>query len=313
MFAVDKFKFKVLEEKDELGKYSFGPFPKGYGITIGNAFRRILLSSIQGAAITSVSVKGAKHEYSAIPGVMDDVLNIILKLKQLSFKCHSEDPQTLVLDVKGKKVVKGSDIKLTADVELANPEIEITELTDASAKLNIEIIVEKGVGYQASDESKRKQIGVIPVDPNFSPVKRVVFDVGKARVGQQTDLDEIILTIKTNGVVSPKDVLDQATNIYNKVTSRLVAAITGVAEEDQVTGEESDGSEEKESQSSDLDIDKLNLSARLTHSLIKSGYKNLTDLEGKTMEEIMEIRGLGKKSVEELIDIMKSYKLDIKD
>ncbi|MBU0976451.1 MAG: DNA-directed RNA polymerase subunit alpha [Patescibacteria group bacterium] len=312
MFAVDKFKFKVLEEKEGLGKYSFGPFPKGYGITIGNAFRRILLSSTEGAAITSVSVKGAKHEYSTVPGVLDDVLNIILKLKQLAFKCYSTEPQTLALDVKGKKVVTGKDIKLTAEVEIANPEIEITELTEASAKLNIEIVVEQGVGYHASDESKRKQIGVIPVDSNFSPVKKVVFEIEKARVGQQTDLDEIILTIKTNGVVAPKDVLDQATNIYNKVTSRLVTAITGVAEEEQVV-EEASEKDEEESLSSDLDIDKLNLSARLTHSLIKSGYKNLTDLEGKTVEEIMEIRGLGKKSVEELIDIMKSYKLDIKD
>lgn len=313
MFDVDKFKFKVVKEKDNYGKYVFGPFPKGYGITIGNAYRRILLSSIEGAAITSVTVNSVKHEYSTIPGVVDDILTIILRLKQLALRCHSDEPQIIVLDVKGKKEVTAKDIKLTSDVEIANPDLKLTELTEKSAKLNVEMTVEKGSGYVASDEEKRSRVGVIPVDSNFSPVTKVVLEVAKTRVGQQTDLDQIELEIYTNGVISPKEAIDQAADIYYSVIRRLVTVITGEEIEEEEILEEKEEKEASDSSSSDLDIDKLNLSARLTNSLLKAGYKNLTELEGKSVDEIMEIRGLGNRSAEELIDIMRSYKLEIKD
>jgi DNA-directed RNA polymerase subunit alpha len=308
MFAVDKFKLEVVKEKDEYGSYVIGPLPKGYGVTVGNALRRILLSSIEGAAITSVKVAKVKHEYSTLPGVADDMLTIILKLKKLALRSHSEEEQTLELSVKGKKIVKASDIKLTSEVELSNPDLEITELTDSKAKLDMQIQVERGYGFSKSDETKRSQVGVIPVDANFSPVIKVVMEVSKTRVGQQTDLDQIELDIHTNGVVSPKEALRSACEIYNQVTEQLVSVLDG--KKRKIKSAKKSKKEEKNT-SSDLDVDKLNLSARLTNSLIKAGYKNLTELEGMSEDEIKEIRGLGKKSAEELVDIMKSYKLKV--
>jgi DNA-directed RNA polymerase subunit alpha len=311
MFPPDQFKYKVVKEKKDYGLYEIGPLPKGYGETIGNALRRILLSSIEGAAVTSVKVAGVKHEYSTIPGVMDDVLKIVLRLKQLALKCYSDEPQTVELKASGKKVVKAGDIKLTGEVEIANPELEITELSDSKAKLSIKMQVEKGSGYQPSDESKRGQVGVLPLDANFSPVTRVVFSVSKTRVEQQTDLDQINLEIFTNAAVGPTEAFEQATDIYRRITERLVAILGGEGEE--ITKEKKKKARKEKSLSSDLDIDKLNLSARLTNSLLKAGIKNLTELEGKSIEEIMEIRGLGQRSAEELIEIMKSYKLKIEE
>jgi len=310
MFAVDKFKLSVKKEEKNCGIFEIGPLPKGYGVTIGNAIRRIILSSIEGAAVTSVKVNGVKHEYSNIPGVMDDVLTILLRIKQLAIKSYSKDAQKIELKVKGKKVVKAKDITLTGEVEIANPELHITELTESKAKLSIEMQVERGAGYNPSDEEMRGQVGVIPLDANFSPVTKVVMDVTKTRVEQQTDLDQIKLEIHTNGTVAPKEVLEESLQLYNRVTKRLVDLISG--EEEQ---EETEKKDEKpdEAPSSDLDIDKLNLSARLTNSLIKAGYKNLTELEGMTFDQIKEIRGLGQKSAEELFDIMKSYKLEVKE
>ncbi len=310
MLSIDKFKFKVIKEKKKFGSYQIGPLPNGYGVTIANALRRMLLSSIEGAAITSVEVAGIKHEYSTIDGVVDDVLTIILKLKKLSLKCYSDEPQTIELNIKGKKVVKAKDIELTSDVEIANPDVEITELTKSNAKLNIKMVVEKGKGYSLSDEKKRSQIGIIPLDADFSPVKRVVVKVTKARVGKKIDLDKINIKVYTNGIISPKDAVEEACEIYNKITERLVKVVEGKEEKRKEKKEEKEEKGEKDS-SSDLDIDKLNLSARLTNSLIKAGFKNLTELEEKTSEEMMEIRGLGKRSVNELVDIMKSYKLKV--
>jgi DNA-directed RNA polymerase subunit alpha len=315
MFAVDKFKIKVIEEKKDFGSFEIEPFPSGFGITMGNALRRILLSSIEGACITSVSVSGVKHEYASLPGVYDDVITIVMRLKQLAIRCHSDEPQTIELDVKGKKKVTAKDIKLTSEVEILNPELELTELTTTKAKLQISMQVEKGTGYTLSDESKRSQVGVLPVDTNYSPVKRVGLKVSKTRVGQQVDLDKIQVDIYTNGAIEPSDALEQAAETYNTATKRLLAVVKGeeIDEEDVEEPVPESQEETKQAQSSDLDIDKLNLTARLTNSLLKAGYKNLTELEGMSLEEIMEIRGLGQRSSEELFDFMKTYKLNVKE
>ncbi len=312
MIAVDIFKFKKIKETSNYGKYEFAPLPMGYGNTIGNALRRILLSSIEGAAITSVRIKGVKHEYSVIPGVYDDVLTILLRLKQLELRSYSDEPQTIELKVSGIRKVTAKDIKLTSAVEIANPDFEITSLTKNDAKLEMSMQVEKGTGYRYGDESKREQIGTIPLDASFSPVKRVVLNVSQARVGQRTDFDQINLEIFTNEVILPGEALKQAVEIYKSVVDRLVNVVTGIQEDEKDEKKEKKSSvTKKDESSSDLDIEKLNLSARLTNSLLRAGIKNLTELEGKSVDEIMDIRGLGAKSAEELIEIMKSYKLKI--
>jgi len=312
MFAIDKFKFKVEKENKNFGSYRIGPLPKGYGITLGNALRRILLSSIEGAAVTSIKVTKLKHEYSTIPGVYDDVLRIILNLKQLALRCFSDEPQIIELNIKGKRIVKAKDIKLTSEVEIANTDLVLTEITDSKGSLNIQMWVEKGAGYIASDEGKRSQIGVIPIDADFSPVKKVIFNIEKTRVGQQIDLDQMYLEITTNGSISPNDAIKQACEIYHTMIKRLVTTVKGeeIEEPEENIKNETD---KEEASSSDLDIDKLNLSVRLTNSLLKAGYKNLTELEEKSIEDFMSIRGLGKRSAEELIEIMKGYKLKVNE
>ena len=310
MVDVNNYTLTVHKEDSNYGKYSIGPFPKGFGDTFGNALRRILLSSIEGAAVTSIKVSGVKHEYTTLPGVYDDILTIMLRLKELSLKCFSDEPQIITLSVKGKKKVTASDIELTSEVELANPELHITELTTPNAKLDIEITVTKGTGYKLGDESKRSEVGVIPLDSNFSPVKRVNLTISATRVGQETNFDQIDLEIFTNGAVSARESLNQSVEIYSAITKRLLDIIRGEVKEEVKVSEKVE--EDKQvSESSDLDIEKLNLSVRLTNSLLKAGYKNLVELEGMTNDQITEIRGLGKKSVEELIETMNSYKLKI--
>ena len=313
MFALDKMKFRTIKEDSCFGEFIVGPLPQGYGITLSNALRRILLSSIEGAAITSVSISGVKHEYSSLPGVVDDVLTILMKLKRLAISSYSDDVQILELNVSGKKVVKAKDIKLTSSVEISNPDLDITELTTSKAKLNMKMEVEKGTGYVSSDESKRSKVGVLPLDANYSPVKKVIVEVSKTRIDQQINLDEIKLVIYTNGSMTPRIALEKAVQIYYTLVSRFALAIKGELEEEVEKKEAKASKEDNKSLSSDLDIDKLNLSARLNNALIKAGYKNLTELEGKSPDEIMEIRGLGQRSAEELVDIMKSYKLNVED
>ncbi len=324
MLDFDKFKVKSEKDTKDLGVFSIGPLPRGYGNTVGNIFRRILLSSIDGAAITSVKIKDVKHEYSALPGVMEDVLTILLRLKQLAIKCHSDEEQKITLEGKGETVLKAKDIELTSDVEIANEDMVIAELTDSKARLEMEMTVERGKGYEREDEEKRGQVGVIPIDANFSPVKQVTMDIEKTRIGHQTDLEEIKLEISTNGTISAREALEEAVKIYYKLVKTLYEQVTGdeIIEEEEEESEKGkkkvSKKEEKKGESDqksdpDLDIDKLNLSARLTNSLIKAGYKNLTELEGKSQEEITEIRGLGKSSAEELMEIMKNYKLEVND
>jgi len=309
MYSLDKFKLIVNKEEDSFGSYSLAPLPKGYGATVGNALRRILLSSIQGAAVTGIKINGIKHEYSSLPGVFDDIHTIKLRLKGLALKNYSKEKQVLKLSVSGKKVVTAKDIQLTGEVECFNPDYVITELTDKNAKLSIEMYVENGVGYHLADETKRSEIGLIPLDADFSPVLRVVLTITQARVGQQIDLDQINLDIYTDGSIKVRDAFNQAVEIYNNVTTRLNKLLRGEIKEEPVVKE----APVKKENSEDLDIDKLNLSARLTNGLLKSGYNNLLELEGMTKEQIMEIKGLGQKSVEELLETMNNYKLNIKD
>jgi DNA-directed RNA polymerase subunit alpha len=193
----------------------------GYGVTIGNSLRRVLLSSLPGAAITQFKIKGVQHEFSTIPGVLEDVITVMMNLKQLRFKVFGDEPQKARLKVKGEKEVKGSDFDLPAQVELTNPQAHIATLTSRSAELDMEITLEKGLGYETR-ESRRKpeskmqeklEIGVIPLDAIFTPVKKVAFKVENMRVGERTDFDRLFLEIETDGTISPEEAFCQANEI----------------------------------------------------------------------------------------------------
>lgn len=207
-----KIKFNKIDENHE--QAIIGPCYPGYGITIGNALKRVLISSLEGGAIYAVKIKGAQHEFSTIPNVLEDVIEIILNLKELNFNIHSDKEIKLTLEASGKKEVKAKDIKLTSDVELINPDKHIATLTNAKSEIKIDLFIKKGRGYWPSEErEEEREIGVIAVDSFFGPIKKVGLKIENVRVKQMTNYENIVLDIKTNGVISPKDALDVATKI----------------------------------------------------------------------------------------------------
>lgn len=213
---------KIIKKEDK-NKAVFeieGLYP-GYGVTIGNSLRRVLLSSLEGAAITQVKIKGVQHEFSTIPGVLEDVIQIMLNLKQLRFKIYTQEPQKATLKVKGEKEVKGADFDLPSQVELANPEAHVATLTSKTAELNMEILIEKGIGYEPRENRKKPsgksqeklEIGTIPLDAIFTPVRRVAFKVENMRVGKRTDFDRLFLEIETDGTITPEEAFSSASEI----------------------------------------------------------------------------------------------------
>ncbi|KXK26205.1 MAG: DNA-directed RNA polymerase subunit alpha [candidate division WS6 bacterium OLB20] len=307
MIKLDQFKVTASNETETEGTFQIGPLPRGYGHTLGNSLRRILLSSIPGAAVTAVKIDGVKHEYSTLEGLQEDVITVLLKLKELALRVHSDDPQIIKLSVKGKKgdllTIKASDFELPSDVELINGDLEVATLTK-DVNLNMEVMVERGEGYAYADEGKRKEIGNIPVDSIFSPVKLVRVDVVPARVGQYTNLDQINLEITTNGVVRPSEALLTAGEIYDELANRLVDLLGGdsqLAQEQLQQEQMVDVEEEK------ILISELNLSTRLTNALLNAGITDLRDLSGHSRDEVANFRGMGKKSLTELDDVMEEH------
>lgn len=205
---------KIVEKKKNYARFEIEALWPGYGVTIGNALRRVLLSSLEGGAVTKVKIKGVPHEFSTIPGVLEDVISIIQNLKQLRFRIFTDEPQKATLKVKGEKEVKGSDFSLPAQLELANPDCHVATLTSKSAKLEMEITVEKGVGYLPVEMRKEKsEVGVILVDAIFTPIRKVNFRVENMRVGERTDFDRLFLEIETDGILSPEEALKKACQI----------------------------------------------------------------------------------------------------
>ncbi|MFH1462229.1 MAG: DNA-directed RNA polymerase subunit alpha [bacterium] len=206
---------KIIKEEENKSVFEIEALYPGYGVTIGNSLRRVLLSSLSGAAVTQVKIKNAPHEFSTIPGVLEDVILIILNLKQLRFKLSGDEPQKAQLSVKGEKSVKAGDFKLPSQVELINKNYPIATLTDKTAGLEIEILIEKGTGYSSRDSRKKEklEIGAIAVDAFFTPVKKVSYRIENMRVGERTDFDRLFLELETDGIISPKEAFSQASDI----------------------------------------------------------------------------------------------------
>lgn len=204
---------KIVQQEKNKAVFEIEALYPGYGITLGNSLRRVLLSSLEGAAVTQVKIKGVQHEFSTIPGVLEDVVLLMLNLKQLRFKIFSAEPQKATLRVKGEKEVKGSDFKLPPQLELVNKDIHIATLTAKSAELDMEILVEKGLGFRPREATKTKEkleIGVIPLDAIFTPVRRVGFNVENMRVGERTDYDRLLLEVETDGTIPPEQAFSEA-------------------------------------------------------------------------------------------------------
>jgi DNA-directed RNA polymerase subunit alpha len=321
MISLSEFTVTKIKEEGNQAEFEITPLPTGFGNTLGNTLRRTLLASIPGSAITAVKIKGVQHEYSTLPGVSDDVLKVILSLKNVIILGKSEEPVELKLTKKGKKgsvvEVTAGDFEKNSDVEIINADYVITKLTDA-VDFELSVTVERNIGYQLPKESVREEVGLLPVDAIFSPVVNVSYEVIPTRVGQQTELDKLTLVVKTNGAITPSDAMNIASNILLELTQNLVNStkdmISGRALTSLPTTDVDQYEEEvvvKSDNGKSLPISDLNLSTRLTNALLRSGFDDLRKLEGFTEEEVQNIRGMGEKSLVELIDVLKSNGINL--
>jgi DNA-directed RNA polymerase subunit alpha len=281
------------------GKFYISPLERGYGITIGNALRRILLSSLEGAAVTSIRITDAPHEFSDIPGVREDVLQVMLNIKQLRLVLHEGDSARLRLEVVGEGVVTAADIIAPAEVEIINPELYLFTVDDEKARLEIEMNVERGRGYSPSDERGRLPIGELPTDAIFSPVKRVQYEVGRARVGQDTSYDSLKMEIWTDGTVKPSEALSKSAQIL----MAHLRDIAGVTEESLLEAAAIEEPAKMASEIFDTPIENLDLSVRVFNSLKRTGITTVgevLDMLEKGPDAMLSIRNFGEKSLEEL-------------
>jgi len=238
---------KIIEKKNNLTTFEIEGFYPGYGITIGNALRRVLLSSLEGAAVTQVKIKGINHEFSTIDGVLEDIIDIILNLKQMRFKLYSDEPQKAVLKIKGEKEVKGSDFEFPSQVELINKDCHILTITNKKTEVEMEIQIEKGIGYETVEERKKKsklEVGVISIDSLFSPIRRVNYKVENMRVGERTDFDKLILEIETDGTITGEEALYKASKILIDIFSLISSEYKDKFEKEE--GKANEGKTKKE-------------------------------------------------------------------
>ncbi|HPL83002.1 MAG TPA: DNA-directed RNA polymerase subunit alpha [Candidatus Omnitrophota bacterium] len=286
------------------GKFSAAPFERGYGVTLGNSLRRVLLSSIEGSAVTSVKISGVSHEFSTIPGLLEDVPELLLNIKNIVLNSHSKIPKIITIKGKAKGEIKAGDIETDETIEIINPDLYIATLTK-DVKLNIEMEVSRGRGYLIAELNKKedKTIGAIPVDAIFTPIKKVNFFVENTRVGQRTDYDKLILEVFTNGSISPKDALLYASNILQRHLDIFVnfgQLPDDIAEDEpEMTKEEAALYEKLR-----LPILELELSVRSSNCLRDAGIKIIADLVKKNEEEMLGFKNFGKKSLTEIKELL---------
>ena len=314
MFDFNKPKIEITEisEDKRYGRFVVEPLERGYGTTLGNSLRRIMLSSLPGAAVSQVKIEGVLHEFSSIPGVKEDVTEIIMNLKSLAIKNTSETDEAKIayIEYEGEGVVRGSDIQSDQDIEIMNPDQEIAHLSGgADCKLYMELTITKGRGYVSADKGKTEDmpIGVIAVDAIYTPVERVNLSVENTRVGQITDFDKLTLDVYTRGTLDP----DEAVSLAAKVLSehlKLFIDLSENAKTAEVMVEKEDNEKEKVLE---MNIDELELSVRSYNCLKRAGINTVEELCNKTPEDMMKVRNLGRKSLEEVLSKLKELGLEL--
>jgi len=299
MLEIEKPKIECVESSEDgtYGKFVVEPLERGYGITLGNALRRILLSSLPGVAAHAVRIDGVLHEFSTVPGVKEDVPELILNIKALALKMHGEGPKTITIEAEGPGEVKAGDIKTDGDIEVVNKDLHIASL-DEDGKIYMEIMVNNGRGYvsQARNKSEDYPISTIPIDSIYTPVKRVNFTVENTRVGQITDYDKLTLEIWTNGTIKT----DEAISLSAKILIehfKLFMTLTDHANDVEIMVEKE---EDKKEKVLEMTIEELDLSVRSYNCLKRAGINTVQELTERTIEDMMKVRNLGKKSLEEV-------------
>ena len=301
MVEIEKPRIKCIENPGDVsyGKYVVEPLERGYGTTLGNALRRILLSSLPGTAVTSIKISGVQHEFTTIPGVKEDVTDIVLNVKKIISKLHSNGPKTVYIECSGECEVTAGDIKSDGEVEILNPDLHIATL-GPDATLNMELTLNHGRGYVSADRNKPAQsvIGVIPVDSIYTPVHKVNYTVENTRVGNMTDFDKLTLEIWTDGTISARD----AVSLGAKILCDHFTLFTDLSE---VMGKSStvvETTEKTQDKVLELTIEELDLSVRSFNCLKRANINTVADLISKTAEDMMKVRNLGRKSLEEVIN-----------
>jgi DNA-directed RNA polymerase subunit alpha len=288
---------RKLETSANYGKFDIEPLDPGFGTTLGNTLRRVLLSSLWGAAVTSIQIDGVAHEFTAIPHVKEDVTEVILNLKKLRLKSFTEDPVTLLLDVKGPAEVRASHIQATSDVEIVNPDLYICTLA-AKGHLRMELNVERGKGYVPAERNKREgqPIGVIPIDSIFSPVEKANFVVEKTRVGQSTDYDRLIIEVWTDGTMSPEEAVSHSAELFTQHLNLFVKFRDNIERHEQDLRGEKTG----QNRLMDTPIEELDLSVRAFNCLKANEIQTVGQLLQKREEELLALRNFGRKSLDEI-------------
>ena len=294
---------EVRERRDNYAKFVIEPLERGFGITLGNSLRRVLLSTIPGAAVTYVKIDGVLHEFSTIPGVVEDTTNLLLNLKGLPIKLNSDEPKVLTLTVSGSKEVTASDITPDGDVEILQPDYHIATMTAKSAKLSMEIGVEKSRGYVTADKQKNVEhmIGLIPMDSIFSPIRKCNFTVDDTRVGQSVDFDRLTIELETNGSITPDDALATAATILQDQLDLFV----------NFTQEEAPPMAAPTSEW-DVPVETLNLSVRSFNCLKRAGISKVSELLDMSEDEIIKMRNFGKKSLDEIKVVLEDRGLSLR-
>ena len=307
MLEIEKPRIETLELSDDgkYGKFVMAPLERGYATTLGNSMRRVLLSTLPGVAITSVKIDGVVHEFSTLPGVKEDVTEIVLNLKGVIAKLHSDTPKKIYIEAQGPGVVTAADIKADFEVEILNPDMYIATL-DEGAKLNMEMTLDKGRGYVSAEQNKSAQsiIGVIPIDSIYTPVLKANFYVDNTRVGNVVDKNKLTLEVWTDGSTAANEAVSLAAKILIEHFELFLDLAEGVGDADSIMAEKNDSEKEK---ALDLTIDELDLSVRSFNCLKRAGINTVEDLTNKSEEDMMKVRNLGRKSLEEVIAKLDSF------
>lgn len=299
MLEIEKPNIDCIEKSSDnkYAKFVMEPLERGFGSTMGNSLRRVLLSCLPGAAVTRVKIDGVLHEFSTMEGVSEDVVNMVINLKGLAVKMHLDEPKTLVLEASGPKDITAADIVVDSDIEILNPDMHIATL-DKHSNLYMEITIEKGRGYALAERNKTDEmpIGVIPVDSMFTPVRKVNFTVENTRVGQITDFDKLSIELWTNGTISP----DEAVSLAARIISDHMAQFVGLSEHAQTVEIMVEPEEDKKEKVLEITIEELDLSVRSYNCLKRAGINTVEELIKRNEDEMMKVRNLGRKSLEEV-------------
>lgn len=316
-------KLSIVSEVDTKGVYEIDGLYPGYGHTLGNSLRRIILSSLPGAAITSLKIDGASHEFSVLDGVKEDVITILLHLKQVRFRLLTDEPQTVTLSVKGPKTVTASDIEVSGQIEVLNKDLFIAEVTSKN-NLTIEMVVEKGLGFVSKDihQKTKTEVGKIAVDAIFTPIRRVSYEVENMRVGDKTNHNRLRMTIETDGTLSPREALEQAITIMVEQLQAIVGfTIINKSLPKEISNEDGrDESKEEKGQNEGSEftdtlktrIDTLDLSTRTLNALTSANIRTIGGIARKKKEDLLEIEGIGDKGIQEIKKILSVYGITLK-